>query len=66
MVDIAMCEGGDCPLKESCYRFKATPSPYAQSYFAEIPYDAEKKACEHYWGVDNYEKVKKLDKINEF
>jgi hypothetical protein len=66
MVDIAMCEGGNCPLKESCYRFKATPSPYAQSYFAEIPYDAEEDGCDHYWGVYSDKKLKKLDKINEF
>lgn len=38
MPDISMCEGKDCPIKEKCYRFKATPSRYGQSYFMESPY----------------------------
>lgn len=37
MPDITMCKGAGCPHKEACYRFKATPSPYRQSYFAESP-----------------------------
>lgn len=49
MPDITMCEGKDCPLKENCYRFKAEPSEYRQSYFVEIPYNKEKKDCESLW-----------------
>ena len=33
-----MCSGQDCPLKETCYRFTATPSEFRQSYFLNIPY----------------------------
>jgi len=49
MPDITMCEGQDCPLKESCYRYTATPSEFRQSYFIDPPYNEEKKECDHYW-----------------
>lgn len=32
MPDISMCQNNDCPLRESCYRFTATPDKYMQSY----------------------------------
>ena len=31
MADITMCTG-NCPVKENCYRYMATPNPYGQSY----------------------------------
>lgn len=48
MPDITMCEGLECPLKESCYRYTATPNEFRQSYFLEIPLK-EDGECEHYW-----------------
>jgi hypothetical protein len=48
MPDITMCEGLECPLKENCYRYTATPNEHRQSYFAEIPYKDGK--CEYHWG----------------
>ena len=53
MPDITMCEGKDCPLKETCYRYTATPNEYRQSYFVNPPYDEEKKECTHYWKTDD-------------
>jgi len=32
MPDISMCNNQECPLKEKCYRYKAEPNPYRQSY----------------------------------
>jgi len=32
MADISMCSNKDCPKKERCYKFTATPNPYRQSY----------------------------------
>jgi hypothetical protein len=32
MPDISMCENISCPLKESCYRYTATPDEYRQTY----------------------------------
>jgi hypothetical protein len=54
MPDITMCPGGECPLKETCYRFKANPSSW-QSFFHEPPYKIEyysegkNISCEYYW-----------------
>lgn len=37
MPDITMCTGGNCPLKESCYRYRAVPNKLLQS-FMDPPY----------------------------
>lgn len=47
MPDITMCSGGECPLKETCYCFTATPDEYWQAYFTEVPYKDGK--CDYYW-----------------
>ena len=50
MPDITMCSGLNCPLKETCYRFKAMKKVYGQAYFLSPPYiDSE---CEYYWKLD--------------
>lgn len=49
-----MCNGGECPHKESCYRFTAKPNQFMQSYFMEPPFKDGK--CDHYWG-ENAESV---------
>jgi hypothetical protein len=38
MPDITMCKNEQCAEKEKCYRYKATPNEYWQSYsdFKEI------------------------------
>jgi len=43
--DLTMCEGGECPLKEECYLYRAKPSEYRQSYFAKAPFKDGK--CDH-------------------
>jgi len=55
MPDISMCKGGDCPLKEKCYRYKATPTDEWQTYLAEIPYNKETKECNLYWKIKTTE-----------
>lgn len=47
MPDISMCNGNDCPLKEDCYRYKAKPSKFRQSYFFTPPYKGTD--CEYFW-----------------
>lgn len=51
MADITMCDGGKCPLKKTCYRYKAEPNEFRQAYFFEAPYvDTSNGAvCDHYW-----------------
>lgn len=48
MADITMCQNKDCPLKETCYRFKAIPSPYRQVY---SDFKFENGKCKDYWEV---------------
>ena len=47
MADITMCKGENCTLKHNCYRFKANPSKYRQSYFLDPPFKGNK--CKYYW-----------------
>ena len=32
VADLSMCKYEKCEKKDTCYRFKATPNPYEQSY----------------------------------
>ena len=43
-----MCNGDNCPLKETCYRYLATPNPYRQSFFETPPYNEQDKDCEYF------------------
>jgi hypothetical protein len=61
MPDISKCKGGNCPLAFNCYRFTAKANPYRQSYFAEVPWDEEKKECNYYLPNEKI-KVKSDDK----
>jgi len=36
MADITMCDNEKCPLRMECFRYRAIPNPYRQSYFADI------------------------------
>ena len=47
MPDITMCSGDNCPIRQNCYRFKAEPSKYGQSYFVKPPFDG--KDCNYLW-----------------
>ena len=46
MADITMCEGKGCEIKEICYRYRATPSEFRQSYFVESPNNGLE--CDYY------------------
>lgn len=48
--DITKCEGYDCPLKETCYRYTVTPNEFRQSYFMTNPYNKQNLTCEFYYG----------------
>jgi len=63
MPDISMCSSNTCPLKESCYRFTATPNHHWQSY-ASFSYDEETKDCKHYWNNKEYKKEQEHGKNN--
>jgi len=54
MADITMCKGENCPMKETCYRYKAVPSEYWQSYFTKLPLEIieGKVECKFYWEIN--------------
>ena len=57
-----MCNGGGCPLQDSCYRYMAKPSEL-QTYFLTPPFQDDK--CEMYWGEaaqSVYEQLKDIMK----
>lgn len=35
MPDISMCKNEVCPNKNTCFRYRAKPNPYRQSYFLD-------------------------------
>lgn len=47
MADITMCSGNNCELAQTCYRYKAEPSKFRQSYFIKHPNDGLE--CEYFW-----------------
>lgn len=55
MPDICMCPGGNCPKKESCFRYLADPG-LMQSYFLDPPIEEGK--CQYYWKTEKTDKVK--------
>ena len=47
-MDITLCKGNNCPIKEQCKRYTSTPNPLYQSYFTESPIKDGK--CDMFWG----------------
>ena len=65
-----MCQNKCCPLREGCFRYKATPSPYWQSYSI---FEYQNGHCDYYEPLEDYlidpdtwyikeEKVKDIEK----
>jgi hypothetical protein len=49
MPDLTMCEGASCPLKDTCYRYKAVANEFRQSYFSDLPYNKDEEKCDYYF-----------------
>jgi hypothetical protein len=50
MPDITMCDGKGCQQAETCYRHRAVPNEFRQSFFVTAP--VEKGVCTHYSHVE--------------
>jgi hypothetical protein len=59
--DITMCQGTNCPFKDSCYRHKAKPNEIYQSWFVEPPIKDGK--CDMYWGKNAENTLNQLKDI---
>jgi hypothetical protein len=61
-MDITMCKGDNCPLKDQCFRHTAKPDEY-QSYFTVVPFKIKNNEFKcHYLWTDNNEAV--INNIN--
>lgn len=54
MTDIIMCDDQSCHMKKDCYRYRAIPNEYRQSYFMQSP--RKHKICEEFieFNTDTY------------
>jgi hypothetical protein len=55
MPDISMCQNSRCPLNRNCYRYRATPLEYIQSYFVDLEPQIDstgQASCEFYIECD--------------
>lgn len=64
MPDITMCNGNNCELSSTCYRYKAEPSEYRQSYFVKEP-NVTSYQCDYYWEMDTKLTKDEIDNINK-
>ena len=54
MPDISMCFSSECKIKEKCYRFKAIPSDYNQSYSTFYKQNSNNDLkCEYFMAIEN-------------
>jgi hypothetical protein len=54
-VDICLCSGENCPLRENCKRYqyhlkdKLSGWENYNTHFTEVPYNSEKGDCDYLW-----------------
>ena len=49
MPDITICCNYECPLREKCYRYRAVPDEYWQSF---AWYNCRTDNCDYYWELN--------------
>jgi hypothetical protein len=67
MPDITMCQVGDCPRKDKCYRSIAQPNYGSQSYFVDDPRKDSwhmPNTCEYFIAVEVDVPVKVLSQVS--
>ncbi len=52
MSDISKCEGVNCRIKKSCFRFTAPINELYQSW-SNFEYNQQTRMCDFYWEVQN-------------
>jgi hypothetical protein len=64
-MDITMCSGDKCPLKEKCVRFTANPNGHRQSYFMSPPFTIKDKLfnCDFLWTPNQTSILDQLETI---
>jgi hypothetical protein len=49
-LDVTMCPGGDCPLRQQCYRYRAIPEG-RQAWFGVPPFQVTTGTCDSLWEI---------------
>ena len=61
MSDITICNNNECELKVNCYRYRAIPSDFMQSY---SNFNSENnKDCEYYEPLKEGDRIVTIDKL---
>lgn len=63
MPDISMCTNKSCENNEKCYRYRAVPNEWRQSFFLGSP-QKEDGSCDHYWPVEAGDRIVSMEVIN--
>lgn len=62
MADISMCQRQDCPVRNSCYRYRAIPY-LNQAYF--LPKIVTDKGCSMYWPLSPRHRTRSEKEIKD-
>ena len=68
MPDITMCCNNDCPFRDRCYRYRAIPEEFWQSYaeFKPVLHDSGLWDCSHFWEIDGRRVLNVKDVDNRY
>jgi len=64
-MDITMCSGVGCRVKDKCYRFTAKRCEYMQSQFTNPPLKVENDIlkCDMFWGENENKIYNSIEEI---
>lgn len=62
MPDISMCRNFLCPSKDKCYRYRAIPCEFRQSYAGFKP-EKNRKKCNYFQKVTKSDRLTPLKEI---
>ena len=68
MPDVTMCCNNDCPFRNRCYRYRAIPAEFWQSYaeFKPFLHDSGLWDCLHFWEIDGRRVLNVKDVDNRY
>jgi len=66
-MDITICKGNNCPIKDKCHRHTAKAEPQYQSYFVNPPFKINEETntfhCDMFWGEQQESIMFQLESI---
>ncbi len=65
MPDISMCLDDSCPVRESCYRYRAVPNPRWQSMLTGRPWDNANMECDYRMPLMHGDRTRPLAECDE-